>query len=69
MCFKSKFDKLTREDIVDAICKLEKESAEIDESIIAKQKQIDELTLRGRKETERSARDVSYVQHTSAEQA
>ncbi len=56
MCFKSKYDKLTREDVVDAICKLEKESHEISAQIMDSQKQINELKLKGRKETSRDMR-------------
>ncbi len=51
--FKSKFQKLKREDVVDAICKLEKESNDIEEAIMAAQPQIDELMKRGQKETVR----------------
>ena len=53
--FKNKYDKLTREEVVDAICKLEQESQDIENSILAKQKQIDELTEKGKKE---KARDI-----------
>lgn len=48
--FKSKFDKLTREEVVDAICKLEQESKLIEEGLSAKQKQIDELMKKGKAE-------------------
>lgn len=48
--FKSKYDKLTREEVVDAICKLEQESKDIEDGLGAKQQQIDELMLKGRKE-------------------
>ena len=51
MCFfKSKFDKLTREEVVDAICKLEQEEKEIEDGLILKNKQIDELMQRGKAE-------------------
>ena len=48
--FKSKYDKLTREEVVDAICKLEQESASIEEGLLTAQKHIDELTVKGKKE-------------------
>lgn len=48
--FKSKHDKMKREDVVDAICKLEKESANIDEEIMSCQGKIDELKKKGAKE-------------------
>ena len=47
--FKSKFDKLTREEVVEAICKLESESQDIESSLEEKQKQIDALMEKGRK--------------------
>ncbi|MDE6059936.1 MAG: hypothetical protein K2G31_00460 [Clostridia bacterium] len=56
--FKSKYDKLTREDVVEAICKLEKESNTIEDEIIAKQKQIDTLKARGKVE---KSRDVKLL--------
>ena len=48
--FKSKFDKLTREEVVDAICKLEQESQSIEDGLGAKQQQIDELMKKGKAE-------------------
>ncbi|HBD05982.1 MAG TPA: hypothetical protein DCY93_01035 [Firmicutes bacterium] len=51
--FKSKYDKLTREDTVDAICKLEKELQGIESGLSEKQKQVDDLMLKGKKETNR----------------
>ncbi len=51
--FKSKFQKLKREDVVDAICALEKESNDIEEAIMAAQPQIDALMKKGQKETVR----------------
>lgn len=51
--FKSKYDKLTREEVVDSICKLEKESQNIEEGLVEKQKQIDDLMMKGRKETDK----------------
>lgn len=49
--FKSKYDKLTREETVDAICKLEKESQAIEDGLVEKQKQIDGLMVKGKAET------------------
>ena len=48
--FKSKYDKLTREEVVDAICKLEQESKVIEDGLTAKQNQIDELMAKGKAE-------------------
>lgn len=56
MCLKGKFDKITREDVVDAICKLEKESDDISSQIFKSQTQIDELKQRGRKEVSHDLR-------------
>ena len=52
--FKSKYDKLKREDVVNAICQLEQESADIEASLLDSQKQIDELMQRGRAEKDRN---------------
>lgn len=49
--FKSKYDKLTREETVDAICKLEKELQGIEDGLVEKQKQVDEFMAKGKKET------------------
>lgn len=54
--FKSKYEKLTREEVVDAICKLEKESQNFEDGLIAKQSQIDALMARGKKETNKEVR-------------
>lgn len=51
--FKSKYDKLTREEVVDSICKLEKEGQNIEDGLVEKQKQIDDLMIKGRKETDK----------------
>lgn len=48
--FKSKFDKLTREEVVDAICKLEQESQTIENGLSTKQTQIDDLMKKGKAE-------------------
>lgn len=48
--FKSKYDKLTREEVVEAICKLEQESQDIEEGLVAKQKQVDDLMAKGKAE-------------------
>lgn len=54
--FKSKYDKLTREEVVEAICQLEKEANSIEEEIMSSQKKIDDLTEKGKKETSRDIR-------------
>lgn len=51
--FKSKYDKLTREETVDAICKLEKELQGIEGELDVKQKQIDDFMLKGKNEKDR----------------
>lgn len=54
--FKNKYDKLTREDVVDAICKLEQEEKDIEEGLASKSKQIDELMAKGRAEKSQDIR-------------
>lgn len=54
--FKSKYDKLTREDVVDSICKLEKELQGIENALVEKQKQMDEFKVRGKSETDRQVK-------------
>lgn len=48
--FKKKYDKLTREEVVTAICKLEQEEKEIEDGLGEKQKRIDELMAKGKAE-------------------
>lgn len=48
--FKRKFDKLTREEVVEAICKLEQESKSIEDELVTKQSQVDDLMQKGRAE-------------------
>ena len=54
--FKSKFDKLKREDVVEAICTLEKQEADIETGITERAKQINDLMEKGRKEKSRELR-------------
>lgn len=51
--FKSKYDKLKREDVVDAICILEKQEDDLEEAISSRAREIEELLAKGRKETNR----------------
>ena len=51
--FKSKYDKLKREEVVDAICNLEKQENEMEAAISARAREIDKLLAKGRKETNR----------------
>lgn len=51
--FKSKYDKLKREDVTDAICKLEQEQERIDHEIEGSKKQIATLMEKGKKETDK----------------
>lgn len=48
--FRNKFDKLNRDDVVDAICKLEKEMQNTESVLEEKQTQINSLMDKGRKE-------------------
>ena len=54
--FKNKFDKLTREEVVNAICKLEQESKAIEDGLGAKQQQIDDLMTKGKAEKSKDVR-------------
>lgn len=63
--FKSRFEKLTREEVVDAICKLESESQAIESGLTEKQKQIDESLEKGRRETDREIR-IFYAKKVNA---
>ena len=51
--FKSKYQKLKREDVVDSICQLEKQESDIEQGIIEKTKQIEDLMRRGKAEKNR----------------
>lgn len=63
--FKSKYDKLTREEVVDAICKLEKELQSIEDEFSEKQKQIEDLMQKGKKETNKEAK-LFYAKRINA---
>ncbi|MGN0565506.1 MAG: hypothetical protein ACI4IU_02315 [Candidatus Limousia pullorum] len=54
--FKNKYEKLTREEVVDSICKLEKELQGIEESLVEKQKQVDDFMVKGKKEIDRQVK-------------
>lgn len=54
--FKSKYDKLTREEVVDAICKLETESKDIEDGLAEQAKQIEDLKNKGRQETDKQVK-------------
>ena len=54
--FKNKFDKLTREDVVDAICKLVQEEKDLEDDLASKSKQVDELMAKGRAEKSQDVR-------------
>ena len=51
--FKSKYEKLKREEVVDAICQLEKESGELESEILGAQQKVDDLMAKGKNETSR----------------
>lgn len=63
--FKSKYDKLTREETVDAICKLEKELQGIEDGLVEKQKQIDDFMVKGKKENNREIK-LFYAKRINA---
>ena len=48
--FKNIYEKLSREEVVDAICKLESEEKSIEEGLTSKQEEIDEFMEKGRQE-------------------
>ena len=66
--FRSKFDKLTREDVVNAICQLETESQRIEEELEQKQARIDELMAKGKTEKNRQTK-LFYAKKINALQA
>ena len=47
---RDKFKNLKREDVVNAICELEKQEAEIERGIVEKSKQIEAYMQKGRQE-------------------
>ncbi len=51
--FKNRFNKLTREEVVDAICKLETELQSIENELVEKKKHINELIVKGKAESEK----------------
>lgn len=63
--FKSKYDKLTREEVVDAICHLEKESASAEEEILSFKVQINNLMEKGKKEKDKEIQ-VFYAKKINA---
>lgn len=63
--FKSKYDKLTREDVVDAICQLEKQFKEIKDEVNNIQKQIDDLMVKGKNEKSKDMR-LFYVKEINS---
>lgn len=65
MCFKSKYDKITRDDVVDSICKLETECNKIEKEIVEKQAQISNLTAKGKEEKNRELR-LFYAKRINA---
>ena len=57
--FKSKYDKLTREEVVDAICQLEKELQGIESQLSEQQKRVDDLMVKGQKEKNKDIKIVA----------
>lgn len=64
--FKSKYDQLTREEVVDAICKLENELQHIDHDLSEKQKRIDDLMIKGKKENNKEIK-LFYAKRINAQ--
>ena len=66
MCFfKNKFEKLTRQDVVEAIINLENESAVIDKKLVESQSSIDEMMEKGKKEKSRDMK-LYYAKRINA---
>ena len=63
--FRSKYDKLTREEVVDCICKLEKELQSIESELVEKQKQAADLKAKGIKESDREVK-LFYAKRINA---
>lgn len=63
--FKSRYDKLTREETVDAICKLETELQTIESGLTEKQKQVDDLMIKGKQETNKEIK-LFYAKRINA---
>lgn len=63
--FKSKYDKLTREEVVDSICKLEKDLQGIESDLVDKQKEVDDFMLKGKSETNREIK-LFYAKRINA---
>ena len=63
--FKSKYDKLTREEVVDSICKLESELSEIEADIMSSQGRIDALMAKGKAEKSNDLR-IFYAKKINA---
>lgn len=53
---RDKFKKLKREDVVSSICELETKEAKLEEELLEKEKKIEELLERGRKEKSKDMR-------------
>lgn len=62
--FKSKFEKISREDVNDAICKLDAENKVIDEKMLSMQQQIEEVTLLAKRERIREIK-LNYIKKIS----
>lgn len=65
---RNKFKKIKREDIVDAICEINKQQDELERSIIDKSSRIKELMEKGKSEQNRDMR-LFYAKKISAMQA
>lgn len=63
--FKNKYEKLTRDEVVDAICKLEKEFQDIESELEDKQKQINQLMTKGKIETDKEIK-LFYAKRINA---
>jgi hypothetical protein len=63
--FKKKYDKLTREEVVESICSLEKELSDIENDIMSSQGRVDQLMAKGKAEKSNELR-VFYAKKINA---
>lgn len=63
--FKSKYDKLTREEVIESICSLEKELNSIEDDIMSSQSRIDALMAKGKAEKANELR-IFYAKKINA---
>lgn len=69
--FKSKYEKLKRDDVVNAICELEKNESDLEEGIERKEEEIQLLLKKGKKEKSRESKlfIAKKINHLKLEKA